>query len=147
MNPNEKLPYNIYLEKDSTRFKRYILVDNYDRRGLIISKIIVNQSRKYKINPTFVVAVAGKESSFGAASCSSNPKNVWGLGACNRAWRTPEFKSWIQAINYFVRFIDGRWPSANNPFEFYGYCQGCEYEWGSAVSTHMRNITGSTRVR
>jgi len=110
-------------------------------------KIIVNQSRKYKINPTFVVAVAGKESSFGAASCSSNPKNVWGLGACNRAWRTPEFKSWIQAINYFVRFIDGRWPSANNPFEFYGYCQGCEYEWGSAVSTHMRNITGSTRVR
>jgi len=110
-------------------------------------KIIVNQSEKYDINPYFVVAVAGKESSLGAAACSNNRKNVWGLGACGRVWSVPRFKNWIQAINYFVRFIDRLWPNAQTPFQFYGYCNGCETEWGNDVAGHMRNLGGSTRVR
>jgi hypothetical protein len=110
-------------------------------------KIIVNQSRKYGISPYFVTGVAAKESSLGAAACGSNPKNVWGLGACGRAWTPPYYKSWVQAVNYFIRFIERRWPNANNPFQFYGYCSGCEDEWGSGVSTHMRNAGGGTNVR
>ncbi len=110
-------------------------------------KIIVHQAKKYDLNPTFVAAVAGKESSFGAASCSRNPKNVWGLGACGRAWNPPYFKSWVSAVNYFVRFIDQRWPSASSPFQFYGYCQGCESEWGRSVAQHMQNMGGTLRVR
>jgi hypothetical protein len=110
-------------------------------------EIIVNQSEKYDINPYFVVAVAGKESSLGAAACSKNRKNVWGLGACGRVWSVPRFKNWIQAINYFVRFIDRLWPNAQTPFQFYGYCNGCETEWGNDVAGYMRNMGGSTRVR
>ena len=110
-------------------------------------KIVVKQSEKYGINPYFVTAVAGKESSLGREACSNNPKNVWGLGACGRAWGVPYFESWLEAINYFIRFIDERWPNANTPFQFYGYCQGCEYEWGKDVSYHMREAGGSTRVR
>jgi len=110
-------------------------------------KIIVNQSRKYGINPYFVVAVAAKESTLGSESCSSNPRNVWGLGACGRAWNPPYFQTWTQAVNYFIRFIERLWPRAETPYEFYGYCNGCESEWGSAVSDHMRSIGGTTRIR
>ena len=110
-------------------------------------KIIVRQSRKYRINPYFVVAVAAKESTLGAESCSGNPRNVWGLGACGRRWNPPYFQTWVEAINYFVRFVDGRWPSATNPFQFYGYCSGCELEWGNDVAYHMRSLGGNSRVR
>lgn len=129
--------------KEVKKINRYL--QSTPMRGT--GKIIVNQASKYGLNPTFVAAVAGKESSFGAASCTQNPKNVWGLGACGRAWTPPYFRSWVAAINYFVRFIDQRWPSASSPFQFYGYCQGCESEWGSAVAQHMQNMGGSTQVR
>ncbi len=130
-------------KQEIKRINRYL--QSTPMRGT--GKIIVNQSRKHGINPTFVAAVAGKESSFGAKACGDNPKNVWGLGACGRAWSAPYFKSWLSAINYFVRFVDERWPQARNPFQFYGYCSGCEYEWGIGVSTHMRNMGGTERVR
>jgi len=110
-------------------------------------KIVVNQSKKYGISPYFVVAVAKKESSLGEASCSGNRKNVWGLGACGRVWNPPYFSSWVEAINYFIRFIDQRWPRADNPFQFYGYCSGCEVEWGNSVASHMRSAGGTTEVR
>jgi hypothetical protein len=110
-------------------------------------KIVVNQSRKYAISPYFVVAVAVKESSLGTEACSNNRKNVWGLGACGRAWNPPYFENWIEAYNYFVRFIDSRWPNAQNPFQFYGYCLGCETQWGNSVAEHMRNMGGGVSVR
>lgn len=125
------------------RVNRY--VKNTPMKGT--GKIIVNQAEKYDINPSFVVGVAAKESSLGEASCSGNPKNVWGLGACGRAWNAPYFQTWVEAVNYFIRFVVRQWPRADNPFQFSGYCNGCEVEWGNAVSTHMRRISGTTEVR
>jgi hypothetical protein len=129
--------------KDVKKLNRYL--QNTPMKGT--GEIVVKQARKYGISPYFVVAVAAKESSLGAASCSGNPKNVWGLGACGRAWQTPTFRNWIAAVNYFVRFIDSRWPTADNPFQFYGYCNGCETEWGNSVATHMRHAGGTGEVR
>ena len=130
-------------KQEIKRINRYL--QSTPMRGT--GKIIVNQSRKHGINPYFVVAVSIKESSAGAAACSNNRKNVWGLGACGRVWRPPYFENWIEAVNYFVRFINSRWPSAQTPFQFYGYYSGCETEWGNSVAGHMRNIGGTERVR
>ncbi len=125
------------------KINRY--VKNTPMEGM--GKIIVKQARKHEISPYFVVAVAAKESSLGAEACSHNRKNVWGLGACGRAWKPPHFKNWTQAVNYFVRFINRLWPKAQSPFQFYGYCYGCETEWGNDVARHMRNIGGTIEVR
>ncbi len=110
-------------------------------------KIIYNQSKKYGINPYFIIAVAHKESSLGIEACGEFNRNVWGLGACGRAWNVPSFHNWVQAINYFVRFIDRLWPNADSPYEFYGYCNGCEQEWGSSVADYMYYLNGNARVR
>ena len=111
-------------------------------------KILYNQSKKYGVNPYFVIAVAHKESSLGQAACSRNPRNVWGLGACGRAWTPPHFSNWVQAYNYFLRFLDDRWPSAVYPSQFYNYCSGCMDEWANGVEYRMQ-LFGSktTRVR
>ncbi len=111
-------------------------------------KIIYTQAKKHDVNPYFVIAVAHKESSLGEASCSNNPRNVWGLGACGRAWTPPYFRTWTQAVNYFIRFVERLWPRAQYPSQFYGYCSGCEAEWSSGVEYRMK-LMGSktTRVR
>lgn len=99
--------------------------------------ILERQGERWNVNPFFIAAVAHKESSLGAASCSSNPKNVWGLGACGRAWSPPYFRTWTQAVNYFVRFVRSRWPSATHPSHFRGYCSGCEISWAAGVISWM----------
>lgn len=99
--------------------------------------------RRHGVSPFFIVGVAGKESSLGAAACGSNPRNVWGLGACGRAWNPPYFSSWNTAIDYFARFVEGRagvgrgWPNARTPWDFGGYCSGCESSWASGVVRFM----------
>lgn len=116
-------------------------------------KVLDNQGRKYGISPFFIAAVAGKESSYGAAACRNNPKNVWGLGQCGRVWRVPYFETWTEAINFFVRFITGNtnitsgWPNATTPYQFYQYCSGCEQEWGAGVSRHMYELGVTPRVK
>lgn len=110
-------------------------------------KIIYNQSKKYDINPYFVMAVAAKESSLGFKGCGRYGRNVWGLGACGRAWNVPSFRNWVQAINYFIRFVERLWPDARTPYEFYGYCNGCEQEWGNDVAKYMHIYNGNARVR
>lgn len=111
-----------------------------------LGSVLDHQGHLHNISPYFVAAVAGKESSFGAATCSNNPRNVWGLGACGRAWNPPYFRSWTQAINYFVRFVKSRWPSASNPYHFGGYCSGCESSWAAGVSGFMFDMGASHRV-
>jgi hypothetical protein len=112
-----------------------------------LGRTLERQGRLHGISPYFIVAVAHKESSEGRAACSANPKNVWGLGACGRAWSPPYFRTWPQAVNYFVRFVKGRWPSATSPYHFYGYCRGCEGSWASRVSARMISLGGTTSVR
>lgn len=118
-----------------------------------LGKVLDRQGRLHGVSPYFTVAVAAKESSHGHRSCSGNPKNVWGLGACGRAWSPPYFETWTQAVNFFVRFVKGRtrftsgWPNAVTPWGFSGYCDGCEASWATSVSWYMNRMGATTNVR
>lgn len=137
--------------------KRVQIVNNYLSGSPMagIGKILEKEGSIHNVSPYFIVAVAKKESSKGFAACSENKYNVWGLGACDRAWKVPKFKNWTQAVNYFVRFVNGKtaqnkgkgWPSASNPHQFYGYCSGCESEWSRVVSWVMYSLSGTNNIR
>lgn len=113
----------------------------YPMRGL--GRTLERVGRREGVSPFFIVAVAGKESTFGLASCGLGGRNVWGLGACGSAWSPPSFDTWGEAIRFFARFVQGRtsvyrgWPSARTPWDFHGYCSGCESSWASGVSRFM----------
>lgn len=121
----------------------------YPMRGL--GTMLERIGRREGVSPFFIVAVAGKESSFGLAACGANPRNVWGLGACGRAWTPPYFNTWEEAITFFARFVEGRtsvyhgWPNAQTPWDFHGYCAGCETSWAAGVSRFM-TMMGATGV-
>lgn len=100
--------------------------------------------RRHRISPYFMAAVAGKESSLGRVPCRENPRNVWGLGACDRAWRVPYFDTWAEAASYYARFLRRHWPRARTPWDFHGYCvtpsgATCP-DWAPAVASFMRTL-------
>lgn len=99
-------------------------------------------ANKYGISPYFIAAAAGTESSFGRLACRGNPRNVWGLGSCDRAWKVPHFHTWKQAYLYYARFIRTRWPSATTAYHMHGYCACGAAEWGSRTAYHMRRLFG-----
>lgn len=124
------------------KLDRYLA--NTPMRGL--GRTLDHQGHLHNVSPFFIAAVAGKESSFGSRSCSNNPRNIWGLGACGRAWHPPYFRTWTEAINYFVRFVKTRWPSATTPYHYGGYCSGCEHSWARGVSFYMSAMGSDYRV-
>lgn len=131
------------------RLDRYLARSPMRGTGRILERV----GRREGVSPFFIAGVAAKESSLGAAACGSNRYNVWGLGACGRAWSPPYFDSWEAAIDYFARFVKGRtpayrgWPSARTPWDYHGYCQGCESSWASGVVRHMAAMGAGTSVR
>lgn len=131
------------------RLNRYLARSPMHGLGATLERV----GRREGVSPFFIVGVAGKESTLGSASCGSNPRNVWGLGACGRAWSPPYFRTWEHAVTYFARFVMGRtsvyrgWPSARTPYDFGGYCSGCESSWASAVLTHMARMQAGVSVR
>lgn len=95
------------------------------------------------LSPFFLVGASGTESSLGAAGCSGNRFNIWGLGACNRAWSVPVFPTWQRAIRYYADFIRRLWPRARTVYELHGYCPPCgSYGWGSKTYAWMRQLFG-----
>ncbi len=93
--------------------------------------------RRYGIHPAFIAAIAGTESSFGAAPCASNRFNAYGLANCGSIWGVPAFRSWRDSYLFMGRFLSSRWPGARTPFDFHGYaaCSSC---WGSKTEWWMR---------
>lgn len=96
---------------------------------------------KNRISPFLIVAISGTESTFGRVPCHNNPRNIWGLGACNRAWTVPYFETWKEAYNYYARFLKATWPKATSVYQLYGYCDGCP-TWSYEVSHIMRQLWG-----
>jgi hypothetical protein len=92
--------------------------------------------RRWHIHPAFIAAIAGTESSFGAAACSGNPRNAYGLSSCTTGWAVPYFNSWAASYEFMGRFLTSRWPGATTPYSYRGYaaCSDC---WGRSVSGHM----------
>ena len=85
--------------------------------------------RRHGIHPAFIAAIAGTESSFGAAACSSNRFNAFGLSSCGSGWRVPNFQSWAEVYDFMGAFLSGRWPSASSTFDYHGYA-ACSECWG-----------------
>lgn len=112
---------------------------NTPMRGL--GQVLEQEARATGISPYFIAAAAGTESSFGAAPCSSNPRNVWGLSSCGSGWHVPYFHTWRQAIRFYARFLAARWPHATSPYHFYGYA-ACDACWGRKTSMWMRSRFG-----
>lgn len=97
--------------------------------------------RRYGVSPYFMVATAATESSIGHASCSNNPKNVWGLASCVNSWPVPYFETWDEAISFYAKFLAERWRGHSTPYSFRGYaaCSDC---WGRKVSWWMGRLFG-----
>lgn len=97
--------------------------------------------RRYGISPFFIAAIAGTESSFGAAACSGNPKNAFGLASCGNSWHVPYFPTWAAAYHFMGSFLSSRWPTATTTYSYHGYaaCSSC---WGAKTAMHMRNRFG-----
>ncbi len=106
-----------------------------------LGRVLRDEGKRMNVSPYFIAAAAGTESSFGAAGCGGNPRNVWGLAACDGRWSVPYFGSWQQAIRYYAEFIHNRWPSATTPYHFYGYA-ACDSCWGNKTSMWMRSRFG-----
>jgi hypothetical protein len=111
-----------------------------------LGAILEAEGRRYGISPFFIAAAAGTESSFGAASCGNNPKNVWGLAACDGRWYVPYFNTWTEAIGFYARFLTSRWHGHSTPYSFTGYA-ACDACWGRKTSQHMGRfgVGNSTR--
>lgn len=102
--------------------------------------------REHGIHPAFIAAIAATESSFGAAACSSNRFNAYGLANCQGIWHVPDFQSWRDSYRFMGRFLSGRWPHADTPYEFYGYA-ACDACWGRKVAFYMRRLGFGHGVR
>lgn len=106
-----------------------------------LGRVLRDEGRRMNVSPYFIAAAAGTESSFGAAGCGDNPRNVWGLAACDGRWSVPYFNSWEEAIRYYAEFIANRWPSATSPYHFYGYA-ACDACWGRKTAMWMTSRFG-----
>jgi len=101
--------------------------------------LLVRIGRAHGVSPHFILAVAMTESSLGAAACSNNRFNVWGLASCNQSWHVPGFGSWREALVFYVRFLNRRWPGHSTPYSFRGYAR-CSDCWARKVSYWMRAL-------
>lgn len=108
---------------------------------------LVAAGRRWGVSPYFIAAIAGTESSFGAAACRNNRYNAFGFSSCGSGWRVPYFRSWGEAYDFAARFLTGRttvtsgWPNARTTFDYFGYaaCSSC---WGAKTAMHMRQLFG-----
>lgn len=100
---------------------------------------------KWHVSPYFIAAIAGTESSFGAAHCTQSRYWIFGLGSCGRSWTPPYWQSWRGAYDYFARFLWDRWISrgARSATSIgYTFCPPCGARWGAKVEEHMRALFG-----
>lgn len=100
----------------------------------------------WHIAPEFIAAIAGTESSFGAAACSNNRYNAFGLSSCGAGWHVPPFQSWKEAYEFMGRFLTSRWPNARTTYDYHGYaaCSSC---WGAKTESQMRRFGVNNSVR
>ena len=133
------------------RKREVVSVVNRLNRGLYGSPmagtgaILERHGRRWHVSPYFMAAAAATESSLGAAACSNNRYNVWGLSSCGSGWYVPPFRSWDEAIAFYARFLASRWPGHSTPYSFVGYaaCSSC---WGSRTSYWMSSLFGVAAV-
>lgn len=100
---------------------------------------LVVEGKRANVNPALIAAIAGAESSYGAAACSGNPRNGFGLASCGTGWRVPYFPTWRSAYAFMGRFLTSHWPRARSPYDLVGYaaCNAC---WSRKVAYYMHEL-------
>ena len=93
---------------------------------------------RWNINPFFVAAIAGTESSFGAAACGGN---AWGLGNCGMS-----FTSFADGIGYATKllrtsYLDDGLRTLERVGWRYAACGSC---WAERTGFFMRSRFGSS---
>lgn len=106
-----------------------------------LGRTLERVGRRYHVSPYFIAAAAATESTLGAAACSNNRMNVWGLSSCGGGWYVPRWASWEEAIAFYARFLKSHWPSASSTYDYHGYaaCTSC---WGAKTASHMSRLFG-----
>jgi hypothetical protein len=99
--------------------------------------------KRWHVSPFFIAAIAGTESSFGAAACSGNPKNAYGLSSCTSGWRVPYFRSWAESYEFMGEFLTSRWPSSRTTYNYNGYAANSQ-AWGAKCEYWMRTKFGQS---
>lgn len=95
---------------------------------------------RYRVSPYFIAAIAGVESSYGAAHCSQSRYWVFGLGSCGRSWTPPVFRTWGHTYMYFAKFLRDRWLSRGITSATaigYTFCPPCGARWGAKIAEHL----------
>lgn len=100
--------------------------------------------RHWGINPAVIAAIAGTESSFGAARCGHY--NAYGLANCTGIWNVPYFRSWGDSYEFMGKFLSSRWPHARTPYDYNGYA-ACDDCWARKTVEHMGRFGLGTNVR
>jgi hypothetical protein len=100
---------------------------------------LVTEAKQWNIHPALIAAIAGTESSYGAAACRNQPYNAYGLASCGTSWRVPYFASWRDSFRFMARFLATRWPGAHTPWDLRGYA-ACDSCWAAKVAWHMRRL-------
>lgn len=93
--------------------------------------------RAYNIHPAFIAAIAGTESSFGAAACASNRYNAFGLSSCGSGWSVPNFRSWGEVYVFMAKFLTSRWAHARTTYDYHGYAANSR-SWGAKCAYWMQ---------
>jgi hypothetical protein len=155
----------------STAYRRWVLsrwqqrrtdcVSTLNARGSMINRLnrgldgtpmegtggeLEQAGRRYGIHPAFIAAIAGTESSFGAAACRGT-LNYWGLASCGNGWPVPRFATLAEAYDFMGRFLTGRtsitsgWPNARTTYDYHGYAANSQ-AWGAKCAYWMRTRFG-----
>lgn len=98
--------------------------------------------RRWGVSPYFIAAIAATESSLGAAACSGNPRNAFGLASCGGSWSVPYFPTWSSAYEFMAKFLTSRWPHARTTYDYKGYAANSQ-AWGAKTELHMRRLFGA----
>lgn len=96
---------------------------------------------RWKVSPFFIAGIAATESSLGAAACSNNRFNAFGLSSCGGGWAVPAFRSWGEAYQFMGRFLKARWPRATSTYDYRGYAADSR-AWGASTARHMADLFG-----
>jgi hypothetical protein len=107
---------------------------------------LVEEGKRWNVHPALIAAIAGAESSYGAAACSGNPRNAFGLSSCGRGWFVPFFTDWRHAYRFMARFLHQHWPTARTPWDLHGYA-ACDACWSGHVARLMQQLGFSASVR
>lgn len=92
---------------------------------------------RYNVNPFFVAAIAGTESSFGAAACGGN---AWGIASCGMTFPTFHEGLWYTTKLLREHYLGKGLLTLVAVGTKYAACGTC---WAASTERHMRRFSAA----